>query len=66
VTRKGAAVRRCGASDSLDLIVKCRSVIHRRGVLDGSVVVELLDAQVREEVRRGGVDPLIYTDAVLR
>jgi pilus assembly protein CpaF len=40
--------------------------MQRTGVLDGSPVVELLDAEVREEVRRSGVDPLIDTDAVRR
>jgi hypothetical protein len=40
--------------------------MHRTGVLDGSAVVELLDAEVREEVRRSGVDPLVDADAVRR
>ena len=38
----------------------------RSGVVDGSTVVELLDAEVREEVRRSGVDPLVDADAVRR
>jgi pilus assembly protein CpaF len=40
--------------------------MHRTGVLDGSAVVELLDTEVREEVRRSGVDPLVDVDAVRR
>jgi pilus assembly protein CpaF len=40
--------------------------MHRTGVLDGSAVVELLDIEVREEVRRSGVDPLVDVDAVRR
>jgi pilus assembly protein CpaF len=40
--------------------------VVRNGVLGGSTVVELLDAEVREEVRRSGVDPLVDADAVRR
>jgi hypothetical protein len=40
--------------------------VVRNGVVDGSTVVELLDAEVREEVRRSGVDPLGDADAVRR
>jgi pilus assembly protein CpaF len=38
----------------------------RTGVLGGSAVVEMLDAEVREAVRRSGVDPLIDGEAVRR
>ncbi|HYO31979.1 MAG TPA: ATPase, T2SS/T4P/T4SS family [Nocardioidaceae bacterium] len=38
--------------------------MRRIGVSDGSAVVELLDAEVRDEVRRSGVDPLTQVDAV--
>jgi pilus assembly protein CpaF len=40
--------------------------MQRTGVLDGSAVVKLLDAEVREEVRRSGVDPLVDADPVRR
>jgi pilus assembly protein CpaF len=40
--------------------------VVRNGVVDGSMVVDLLDAEVREEVRRSGEDPLMDTEAVRR
>jgi hypothetical protein len=40
--------------------------VVRHGVVGGSTVVELLDAEVREEVRRSGVDRLVDADAVRR
>ena len=36
------------------------------GVVDASSALELLDADVREEVRRRGVDPLADVEAVRR
>ena len=38
----------------------------RNGVVEGSTVIELLDAEVREEVRRSGVDPLVAVETVRR
>lgn len=38
----------------------------RTPVVDGSSALELLDADVRDEVRRSGVDPLTEVDAVRR
>jgi pilus assembly protein CpaF len=38
----------------------------RTGVVEGSSALELLDADVRDEVRRSGVDPLTEVDAVRR
>jgi pilus assembly protein CpaF len=36
----------------------------RSGVVDGPAVVDRLDAELRAEVRRSGVDPLVDVDAV--
>ncbi len=41
-------------------------VMSHVGVVDGSSAVDLLDADVRAEVRRHGVDPLTDVDAVRR
>ncbi len=40
--------------------------MSRTGVLDDPAVVDLLDAEVRAEVRRSGVDPLVDVEAVRR
>jgi pilus assembly protein CpaF len=40
--------------------------MDRTGLLDGSAVVERLDAEVRDEVRRSGVDPLVDVETVRR
>jgi len=50
----------------LAVFVQGRSVMERIAEVSGSTVLELLDADVRDEVRRTGVDPLTDTAAVRR
>ena len=51
------------APDSRYLVGR-RLVMVRSGVVNGSAVVDRLDAELRAEVRRSGVDPLVDVDAV--